>query len=105
MRRADRTRRMRKARPREEGAAPRRRSASASRQAHQLVQNAVVLAVALAFEIVTGWTALMELDGVTGLVHDDRHRPLQAVLSTDVDAGAAALAGAVPEAAAAEAAA
>src|SRR5262245_47615628 len=77
----------------------------ASLELHQRAHDPVVGVVALVLVVEAARAPLVELDGVAGLVDEDGHRPDEAVLRAHVDAGAHPAVLAVPEAAAAEAAA
>src|SRR5262245_9177047 len=77
----------------------------ASLELHQRPHDPMIGVVALVLVVEAGRAPLVKLDGVTRLVDDDGHRPDEPVLRAHVDAGAACSILAVPEAAAAEAAA
>src|SRR4030095_8568650 len=79
------------------------RAVRASLELHQRAHDAVVLVVALVLVVEACRPPLVELDGVAGLVDDNRHRPNEPVLGAHVDAGPAPRVLAVPEAAAPEA--
>src|SRR4029434_4212419 len=75
--------------------------AVASLEVHEGAHDAVVLVVALVLVVEARRAPLVELDGVAGLVDENRHRPDEPVLGAHVAAGPGAGVLAVPEAGAA----
>src|SRR4029450_12079329 len=61
----------------------------ASLELHQRTHDAVVLVVALVLMVEPRRPTLVELDGVAGLMDEDRHVPDESVLRAHVDAGPA----------------